>query len=404
MSSAKRTVDEAPSRRPATAGRLSSLDGLRGFAALIVVAHHTLLTFSFYSQAYIYPTRVPAKGTVQWWLTATPLHLISEGTEAVLVFFVLSGLVVALPVLRRSTFDWYAYFPRRIIRLVLPVMAAALLAAVFVLVSNQQPAPGPPTWLSLYSIPHLQWTQVVSALDPLSGDGMLNNPVWSLHWEIIFSLALPAYIVLAVAVKRFWVVALIAVTFVSWLGTQTANSGYLYLGVFLLGTIIAVRLDDLSALADRLALRRFSPLIGIGALIGSLLLLSVRWMIWGSNPGDAIGTSIGGALAVPGAAGLVLIAAFWNPARVFLTTKVLHWLGRVSFSLYLVHVPIIIATRSLLHTHTVLFVIVAIVASLLVAELFTRFVELPSHRLAKRVGRIGSEKMHAILPRPDGSN
>jgi hypothetical protein len=86
-------------------GRLPSLDGLRGVAALIVVVHHTLLTVPSLSVAYFLDGPAAVRGSKAWWLSWTPLHLIWAGGEAVIVFFVLSGFVLALPYVNQVLAD-----------------------------------------------------------------------------------------------------------------------------------------------------------------------------------------------------------------------------------------------------------------------------------------------------------
>ncbi len=56
-----------------------------------------------------------------------------------LVFFVLSGLVVALPALRKG-FSWRAYYPARLARLYLPIWGSLALAAALVLLIPRPPA------------------------------------------------------------------------------------------------------------------------------------------------------------------------------------------------------------------------------------------------------------------------
>lgn len=84
--------------RSASPARLTSLDGLRGLAALVVLAHHALLTMSGFSSVY-WAEPFPS------WVTPfayTPLHALWAGQEAVLVFFVLSGAVLMVPGCPRS--------------------------------------------------------------------------------------------------------------------------------------------------------------------------------------------------------------------------------------------------------------------------------------------------------------
>lgn len=100
--------------------RAHSLDGLRGVASLVVVLHHAMLAIPLFASA-VFDDQAPAASL--GWLVYSPLHALWAGSEAVYVFFVLSGLVLMLPILGRPNFDWRAYYPSRLIRLYLPVFA-----------------------------------------------------------------------------------------------------------------------------------------------------------------------------------------------------------------------------------------------------------------------------------------
>jgi peptidoglycan/LPS O-acetylase OafA/YrhL len=73
---------------------VSSLDGLRGVAASVVVVHHLILA-SVAGLAIAY-TAGPRSHGIDHLLTYTPLHVIWAGPQFVIVFFVLSGLVLSL--------------------------------------------------------------------------------------------------------------------------------------------------------------------------------------------------------------------------------------------------------------------------------------------------------------------
>lgn len=145
---------ETTIRRPVST-RLTALDGLRGLAAVIVVFHHALYTNPAFPGT---PGggAAPA-GSVMWWISYTPLKFLTAGAESVIVFFVLSGLVVTLPVVRHRGFDWVAYFPRRVVRLMVPVTASVLLAAAWVAAIPQISTQPTGTWLSNSSTPDFSW-------------------------------------------------------------------------------------------------------------------------------------------------------------------------------------------------------------------------------------------------------
>lgn len=103
----------------ATAGRLNFLDGLRGWAALSVVIYHTSWeTF----------------GIAAPWIRIRALSLVNDGTLAVYIFFVLSGVVLSQPLLRAGSGERVAKMAlSRYPRLAIPVAAASAIALVMMM-------------------------------------------------------------------------------------------------------------------------------------------------------------------------------------------------------------------------------------------------------------------------------
>ena len=175
--------------------RFTSLDGLRGVAAVVVLIHHALLTVPFLARAY-YPDLPPVpKGSLAWWLTYSPLHLAWAGTEAVFLFFVLSGFVVTLPALRSPSFDWVAFYPRRIVRIYGPVAVAVAFGLVAVLLVPRFNERALGHWMN--QRPNdISVSDVLSDLTLIDGTSGLVSPLWSLQWELLFSAFLPLFVVL----------------------------------------------------------------------------------------------------------------------------------------------------------------------------------------------------------------
>jgi peptidoglycan/LPS O-acetylase OafA/YrhL len=394
-----RLVDDTASAQ--RSGRLTSLDGLRGLAALIVVFHHLSLSLVPFSDVWIVPTAThPATGSLTWWMTSTPAQLLIAGPEAVLVFFVLSGLVVTLPVLSRPGFDWIAYYPQRMARLYLPVIGSIVLAAILIVATSWSTQPSSSQWIAASRFHLPTWTQVLGATDLLFGDTRINNPLWTLRWEVVFSLFLPLFVIVAVVTRRLWWVVIIASIPLVGIGIVAENGSFTFLPVFLVGAVIAVKLADLQAWADRHDGERWWPWLGAGVLAVSLLLLNLHWTLWGALGGPPRFQAGARAFEFIGALGLVLLAALWRPAIRLLSTRVFRWLGRVSFSLYLVHVPVIIAIDSLFGRDLpVARIAISLVLSIVFAELFSRFVEQPAHALSRRIGAGSARVLHGWFSR-----
>lgn len=358
----------------------------------MVVFHHLSLTFRPFSDVFIVPGAAhPAAGSATWWLTSTPAELLIAGPEAVLVFFVLSGLVLTLPVLRRgSQFDWFGYYPQRVVRLYLPSMVSIVLGAVLAAAVLWTTTTSSSLWVEEFRFRAVDPAKIVSGWDLLFGDISLNNPLWTLRWEVAFSLLLPVVIAIAIRLRRRWLFVVIGCVIVVAIGNVTGVGSLQFLPIFLIGAMMAVHYDAMltwSAAAENAGRVRWG---GLGVLVISLLLVNVHWTFWGAFGALRLQPALL-ALEVIGGAGLVLVAAFWPPARALLDARLFRWLGRVSFSLYLVHVPVIIALDALFGSAApVLRVVVSLVVALLMAELFSRVVEQPAHRLAKRVGAASS--------------
>ncbi len=374
------TSREVPAR---PSSRIAALDGLRGVAALVVVINHCLLVWSVLAGPEYTEEPIPG-GNFAWWLTHTPLHLFWAGAEAVCLFFVLSGLVLTLAT-RRLAFSWRGYFASRLVRLYLPVWASVLLAVAWYLVARHDPAAGLGPWLDAH-VGVLTAQNVIGDLVLLGGASTLNGPLWSLRWEVLFSLALPAYVLAARRWPRLWPVVLAATVLTIGVGAGTGRELLFYMPMFMLGVLIADHLASLRALAGKVESRRHPAVVWGCVLTACLLALVAYW------PAMALGLSgpalhafkLLGAVA---AAGIVVLAAIWPAAQQLLTRRPVRWLGTISFSLYLIHEPVVVSVAFALRDAPLILVpVISLPVSLLYAWGFYRLVEARSHRLASRLG------------------
>jgi peptidoglycan/LPS O-acetylase OafA/YrhL len=293
----------------------------------------------------------------------------------VYVFFVLSGFVLVLPTMS-SRFTWLSYYPRRILRLYLPVAAAVIFALLTGLAVKRRVIAGASWWLNAH---HGSATLSAAKHDVLllHGVSFLNSPLWSLNWEVRFSLLLPLYIVAAVVARRILWFGVIALLGLIAFAADGGRQQEMYLPMFALGVLMAKNWERLPELGRR-------RLWGLAVL--TPVLLTARW--W-SQP--SLGKHAMALVSVEalGAAATVYLFARWSAARALGESGSFQWLGKRSFSLYLVHEPIVVSVALLLGGRVAAPVILAIAlpVSLAAAALFFRVVELPSHRLARAVGR-----------------
>jgi peptidoglycan/LPS O-acetylase OafA/YrhL len=367
-------VSTAPSTSAAPR-RLVALDGMRGVAALVVVIYHS----SLIARSFLETNRV---GDAWWWIDSTPLKLATAGMESVLVFFVLSGLVVALPALRPG-FAWRTYYPARVLRLYVPVWGALLLGTLLIFAVHRDPSmASASSWLADTNASSVTPSQFLAEASLGRHTYDIDNVLWSLRWEMAFSVSLPVFVIAAAATRRWWFIVAPLALIAHITGRMLSITPLVYLPIFFLGTILAANLGALSEWAARRS-RMFWTL----EICGSLTLIILSYLTRGIAPfGSFAGTVIWG-LAAAGAVGLI-VAGIGSPAmRRFLTARVPRWLGKVSFSLYLVHVPILTTLAFLIGDQWwPLVIAIGIPLSLTVSWLFFRFVEKPSHKLAKWFG------------------
>ncbi len=406
-------------RQQPSTSRFASLDGLRGVAALVVVFHHLFLVLPQVAALGSGPTvgsapvlgytptvsPPPVIGTLIWLYESTPIKIATAGSEAVLVFFVLSGMVVALPVMRKPGYDWISYFPRRVVRLYLPVLASIVFAAICILIHPQVLGPRMSAWLALDSVSKPTLGLFLGSTDVFLSDNVVNNPLWTLRWEIIFSLALPLFVAGAVLLRRRWVFVLAGAFVLVWIGSATGNGMLQFLPVFFVGTLLAANSERLSEWASKTRGVRYSGLAWLAVLLGGLSLLIIGWLVWPLVPGLTGVRQFVGAFEFLGALLIVAVCFLWQGAVGVLSIAPIRWLGRVSFSLYLVHVPIIYAVANFFGPgHWAEIVAVSLPLALIMSEIFTRLVERPAHVLSRRIGGAVSTRYRqmsalAVTPR-----
>jgi peptidoglycan/LPS O-acetylase OafA/YrhL len=366
--------------------RYGALDGLRGVAALIVVVHHGFLTSGVLARAY------HSGGEATGWpavLTFTPLHSFWAGNEAVILFFVLSGVVLTLPRMKTQPEPWLAYYPKRLIRLYLPTIAAVGLSVLIVAIVGRR-TDLDSWWMNMHTLPSFR--QALHDTTLVAGTMKLNSALWSLEGEVWFSLLLPIYLWVAMATRRLgFMVGFLAIAAAIVVGRETGISYLIYMPVFGVGVLIALHLDKLSRICNRLLK---SQLAVVTAVALAVIAFSTHWWVTGLGAGLRFANVAGTLGTLGGSAILIVMAMRVDSVANFLQLPAIKWLGTRSFSLYLIHEPIVVSIGTWLpnRDNPALVTSLGISASLLCAEIFCRLIEQPSHRLARRVGRSVAER------------
>ncbi len=376
----------AQAHRKGPAHHFLALDGLRGIAALLVLLCHCVEVWAPIGQ--MSPPVVWHREKFWNWLFYSPLHLFWDGEDAVVLFFVLSGFVLSLSFLDRKELSYPDYLVRRFFRLYPALVAAILCAcAVILLVAPARHDELSP-WLPGQALLPLTMETVIRHL-LLLGDlqsQWLDVPIWSLVHEVRISIIFPflmwillrsqtGFIVLSAATfaGAIWVshrVALGPVTYV-------VMRSFHYVIFFAWGAWLA---HHRARLIPRLAA------LPVGARVllvaAALLLFSARWSVPAGETAADVFAGLGGGL-------LILAALGFNRLGRRLETAPIQWLGRVSYSLYLLHIPVMALCIYALRGRVALIVpiLLTIPAALAAADVMSRLVERPAMVLGRRLTR-----------------
>lgn len=318
------------------AHRIEHIDGLRGLAALIVVLTHFFAAF--------YPYTIFGSGSLRhtnWGgiLLYPPLGLLVAGHFAVCLFFLLSGYVLAAPLLARDTpwRDIVAAIIKRPVRLIGIVLATTLIAWVLrtlnVFQNHAAAQVSGSVWFESF------WAQPAPAplvlakqllTQPFTIASAYNQPMWSIKRELLGSF-------LVYGILLFGQLRLIRWGLM--LGAAYWFAGNFY-QCFIIGLIIA-------------EVRSWRFMRGTSIRLPAWLsvLLMVIVIICGSYPKYAVSYSmtpgsywfapplnwLGGGWSMLAAIALFLLVLHAPSAQWLLTRRPVQFLGKVSYSMYGLH-------------------------------------------------------------------
>lgn len=380
-------------------GHLNSLDSIRGIAALVVIFSHVFL--AYYPE--IHSGAEPAYSELALSVFHTPFTFFYRGQFAVLLFFILSGYVLTLGCVRKafSNPDYIAIAAsKRYLRLGIPTAASVLICYVAV-VLGLVPVIGDGITPKLMDMPaqDLQLTSAVaSALykSMLFGDQTFNYVLWTIKIEFYGSLLIFATFAL-VGRNRALHMAVCGALF---LYLQTRAIYVNMYSYFFLGALLAR--VDFSALQAR----AYNPaaivaLLAAGCYLGGYHESSAAYL-WLAPLSESLGqwatqaniqvvyNGIGAALVIVA----VLLARSGGLLNRCLNTRPLLMLGKLSFSVYLLH-PIVLSSLGksvyieMGRTAASALVCLAAVigATSLLSVFFYRYVDRPSIRWSDSFGR-----------------
>ena len=311
---------------------LAYLDGLRALAALYVVVHH--------ASRYAFDSLEQSRMTPPQKLFEV---LFQGGGYAVVLFIVLSGFCLMLPVvrgdgtLRGGPIHFFGKRTRRILPPYYFALGFSLLLIYFLVGSETGTAWDDSTNTSLRSLmAHLLMVHDLS----LSTAFGINYPLWTVavEWQIYFLFPLLVW-----AWRRIGPIQTVVTTLVvSLMGTEALkNTQFIQLSPSLLGTFVLGMLGAGIAYGNHArlaALRQYVPWPWL--TLGLALAFYVPELVLHKH---LLGASLSGVLFALLSVSLIVLAA--QPG-LNLVCRVLSWkplvaVGLFSYSLYLIHAPLL---------------------------------------------------------------
>lgn len=355
-------------------GRIGALEGLRGAAAAIVVVRHT-------TNAIAMPEA--ARRT----LLEGPWAPLFDAQAAVALFFVLSGFVLAGSLARDTSAGGTLQFWIKRVWRIHPPYAAALVATWLASFAYLVPEAGEPftKWLRALARVHLDPGALGAALLYPGPAANQLTVGWTLGIEMTWSLLLPLLFWLARAAH--WGVALGVAA--APLGMSGMPLFTLYATHFALGIALFLERERiagwLGALPGTAALA-----LAAAALASYSAPLLLGWHTPRAGilmPGVSDPASI--AARLPGVALVVALALARPGWRRVLESRPLLFLGRISYSLYLLHMAVLLLATRWFAPATPLaalgLVAAVLAASIALSALFHPAVERPSIAAGNRL-------------------
>ncbi|MEW9052631.1 MAG: acyltransferase [Neobacillus sp.] len=366
--------------------RYRELDSLRGIAAMSVfIFHIAMILPETWKEGFLWNI-----------LFHSPFHLFFTGEQPVILFFVLSGFVLSLIYFTGKKISYFSFVIKRFFRLYLPyvvsIIVAILLCLLFSNGGNQRLG-------TLFNIVWKDPVNIGSMLDHFLFIGnynvySYNVVIWTLIHEMRISLILPFLVFFAI---RFgWKINLAIGIGTAIVGAffhlllqdpyQPIYKSLFYILMFIMGIILCKNRVYLIESFKSLSKGRKITIAVIGAflyiyadLLGNPLLID-----WAATLGVSI---------------LLIIAVSSELASKILLIKPLQFLGKISFSLYLYHLPILLSLIYLFYGKVPLLIIAisAIILTILISNFAWLIIEKPSIRIANYFSRKVTSQLTPVL-------
>lgn len=357
------------------------LDSLRGLAAVAVAIHHWHILWSL----------GPHSRYAALLIQLLPFRLLVAGHSSVMMFFVLSGFVLSLPQVGGKKIDYLPYLVKRVCRIYLPYLVALGVAVLACWKWHGRRAYG--AWVNSNWPEAPQWHSILQHVIFIGVyPSIYNSSFWTLVQEMRISLVFPFLCALALRVGRKSSAVLVLALFL--LGASTGKVKFLpislsatisFAGMFVIGICLARWLPQMRVLVVRLSSLQYGAVF----LLSVVVYAYAPSVFYAKNWDD---TAWDGFTAI-GAAGIILFSLVHKKTEAVLDHSFLKFIGRISYSLYLIHMPVLLGFGYAFYgRHLPIFWLGPyLITTITLATAMYYAVEVPSMKLGRTLaGRISS--------------
>ncbi|MGE8204581.1 acyltransferase family protein [Heyndrickxia sp. NPDC080065] len=366
--------------------RYDQIDSLRGIAVMLVMTSHISLV-----------TAIPLLSSL--FSFYFPLNMLFQGDSAVNCFFILSGFVLYLPYCYGIQSTYGIFLAKRFFRVYIPYLIAIVLSIASCMLFSKEGINELSGWFNN------SWTEPVTVKNVLNhvlvignfNSNIFNNVIWYIVQDIRISIIFP--IIAFIIMRINWKISLLFGLCLSLIGGLNQifhwqlNAGYhtsifytfQYMNMFIIGGIIAKHLNDIRKTYENLTLAK-------KIIILLFAFISANYNFIASMIMNKIGLYFYGDLAsnycvALGSVTIIVFALFSRRVHRFLFNKPLLFLGKISYSLFLYHLPILYSLIYCFYDVISVWVIylLTLLLSIIMATIAWYLFERPSIRYGKYV-------------------
>lgn len=365
--------------------RIKTLDSLRGIAAVFVVANH----FSGGIDKY------------NIFGTYSPVYFLAGGYGAVIFFFLLSGYVLVYQYEANPDYTYRRFLIQRFFRIYIPYIVSFFLAVILFKLN-----PGNNTgsaWISKMWKEPINFSVIVDHIILINNfnTGVINPVIWSLVHEMRIALIFPIILYL-VRLKPLYTLLLflglsVISTFFDVYNLNPSNGQFnsynftlFYLYVFVVGGLIAKHQNAILITYNCLKQSQKTVMLFIAIFILNYAHLSqgiLKKIHFYSAIKYFANSQLETFLITLASCYIIISAIQVNNHKNFLFKKAPLFLGKISYSLYLIHMPVWAFTYFKFYGKLPLSVIVIIglIFSFIVAIIFNKYIEQQALKWQKKL-------------------